>query len=120
MSGRPSKLTPENTQRIADLVRVGNYLETAAAAASVHRVTLHRWLRRGQEEESGPFPAGFVLRSLGPLDEPRALADVLHAAKLGGVRAILEHLHTPPAAAFSFAGGPGPGFNAGAIATALE
>jgi hypothetical protein len=66
------------------------------------------------------YPAGFVLRALGPVDEPRALADVLHAAKLGGVRAILEHLHTPPAAAFSFAGGPGLGFNAGAIASALE
>jgi hypothetical protein len=66
------------------------------------------------------YPAGFVLRALGPLDEPRALADVLHAAKLGGVRAILEHLHTQPAAAFSFAGGPGLGFNAGAIASAVE
>jgi transposase len=55
MTGRPSKLTAENAQRIADLVRVGNYLETAAAAANVHRVTLHRWLRRGQEEESGLY-----------------------------------------------------------------
>ena len=66
------------------------------------------------------FPAAFVLRALGPLAEPRAFADVLHTAKLGGVRAILEYLHTPPVAAFSFAGGPGLGFNAGAIASAIE
>jgi transposase len=55
MMARPTKLDADVAKRITDLVRVGNYVETAAAAAGVHKVTLHRWLRRGREEESGPY-----------------------------------------------------------------
>ena len=52
---RPTKLNDEVQRRIVDLVRVGNFLETAAEAAGVERRTVTRWLTRGSEEESGPF-----------------------------------------------------------------
>lgn len=42
--GRPSKLTPETAEKIIRAVRVGNFLETAAAAAGVHPATVYRWL----------------------------------------------------------------------------
>lgn len=71
------------------------------------------------------FPAAFSLKVLGTaLDlgkaEPTSLLAVLRAAKVGGVRALLEYQITPPAQTFSFAGGPGLGFGAGAFATAAE
>lgn len=48
--GRPTKLTPELTVKICDMLRAGNYLETAAAYAGVDKATLHRWLKRGRAE----------------------------------------------------------------------
>lgn len=52
---RPTKLNEEVARRIVDLVRVGNFLETASEAAGVERRTVSRWLKRGAEEETGPF-----------------------------------------------------------------
>ena len=52
--GRPSKLTPELARRICDLVRAGNYLETAAAAAGIGHDTIRDWLRKGARARSGP------------------------------------------------------------------
>ncbi len=52
---RPTKLNDEVQRKIVDLVRVGNFLETAAEAAGLERRTVTRWLTRGSEEESGPF-----------------------------------------------------------------
>ena len=46
--GRPTKLTPKLTREVADLVRAGNYLETAAAAVGVSRSTLNKWIRDGR------------------------------------------------------------------------
>lgn len=56
--GQPSKLdaiaatTPDGRtitvrQRIIEAIRLGDYLETAAAAAGINRETLHNWLRIG-------------------------------------------------------------------------
>lgn len=49
--GRPTKLTYEIIKRITDIVRAGNYLETAAAHAGIDKTTLHRWMKRGAREE---------------------------------------------------------------------
>jgi hypothetical protein len=40
---RPSKLTPEITVRLCDLIRVGNYESTAARACGIDPATLRRW-----------------------------------------------------------------------------
>lgn len=48
--GRPTVLTPEVTDTILTLVRAGNYLEVAAAAAGVSRDSLFEWLKRGARE----------------------------------------------------------------------
>ena len=52
--GRP-KLDEATTQKICDLLRAGNYLDTAATAAGVHKTTLHRWLRLGREQKRGRY-----------------------------------------------------------------
>ena len=53
--GRPSKLTPEITKRICDLVRAGNYLEVAAAVCGINKDTLFEWLKRGARSSRGPY-----------------------------------------------------------------
>lgn len=45
--GRPTKLTAKLRDRIADAIRAGNYVETAAALAGVSKKTLYNWMRRG-------------------------------------------------------------------------
>jgi transposase len=47
--GRPTKLTPAVTETIAQLLRAGNYVETAAAIAGIHRATFYEWSKRGAE-----------------------------------------------------------------------
>ena len=49
------KLDEATTQKICDLLRAGNYLDTAATAAGVHKTTLHRWLRLGREQKRGRY-----------------------------------------------------------------
>lgn len=47
--GRPSKLTPEITAKICELVEAGNYLHVAAQACGIHRDTLREWRRSNDE-----------------------------------------------------------------------
>ena len=49
-AGRPTKLTAELQTEICDLLRAGNYIETAAAFAGVSKQTLYDWIRRGKRE----------------------------------------------------------------------
>jgi hypothetical protein len=44
---RPTKLNSTITHKIVNLVRAGNYRETAAAAAGISPKTLRNWLHRG-------------------------------------------------------------------------
>lgn len=50
VTGRPTKLTKELQARIERAVASGNYIETAAQLNGVHKSTLYRWLKRGNEE----------------------------------------------------------------------
>ncbi|MFB3786679.1 MAG: hypothetical protein ACE15F_09935 [bacterium] len=55
--GRPVgagiKLTAEAQDIIVTAIRCGNYLETAAACAGIHRDTLHSWIRKGATAPEG-------------------------------------------------------------------
>lgn len=55
--GRPAlmDLKPNICDDIIKAVRMGNYLETAAAYAGITKETLFAWLRRGAKEDKGPF-----------------------------------------------------------------
>jgi transposase-like protein len=48
--GRPTKLTPEVQESLVQMVRAGNYAETAAAYAGVDKTTLYDWLKRGRAD----------------------------------------------------------------------
>lgn len=46
--GQPSKLTPEVSARIVEIVKAGNYLTVAAQFAGISNSTLKSWLARGR------------------------------------------------------------------------
>uniref|UniRef100_UPI003F49A665 hypothetical protein n=1 Tax=Nonomuraea sp. CA-251285 TaxID=3240002 RepID=UPI003F49A665 len=49
---RPTKLTRALAEEIAELVRDGNFLTTAAARAGIHRDTIYDWLNTGQADDA--------------------------------------------------------------------
>lgn len=58
--GRPTKLTPKMQETIVDLVKRGNYLETAALYSGIDRTTIRNWMRRGREAKRGPYREFFL------------------------------------------------------------
>jgi transposase len=53
--GRPSKFAPPVCQKIVDVIRAGNFVQTAAEYAGVDRSTVYDWVRRGERERQGPY-----------------------------------------------------------------
>lgn len=47
--GRPTKLTPEITQKICNLIREGNYPESAAVSVGIAKSTYYLWQKKGKE-----------------------------------------------------------------------
>jgi hypothetical protein len=91
-SGRPPKLTPELIEKIADVVRAGNYIDTAAVFCGVSKASLHDWMKRGHEQKRGRYRD-----FLDAMEQAQATADVRDHAnitKAGGRdwRASAEHL----------------------------
>lgn len=75
--GRPTKLDPAIAAKVIEFLKRGNYVETAAAAAGVSKVTVYDWLRRGAREKSGPFH-DFAIAA----DQAQAEAEALDLARL--------------------------------------
>lgn len=48
---RPIKLNAEIQKQIIDLIRAGNYIETASSCVGVNKSTLYEWLKRGAREK---------------------------------------------------------------------
>lgn len=53
--GRPSKLTPEAQQRIAQAIEVGATYKLAAQYGGVHYDTFNRWMHAGEQAKSGRY-----------------------------------------------------------------
>lgn len=54
-TGRPTKFNAERAAIIIDLVRKGNFKETAARAARITTHTLDNWVAAGKKAKSGRF-----------------------------------------------------------------
>ena len=52
---RPTKLTPEIQQSIADAISAGNYARVAAECAGVGETTFYRWMQMGERARTGRF-----------------------------------------------------------------
>jgi transposase len=51
--GRPTKLNDELQNQICELLRWGNYIETACAFCGITKKTLYEWMKLGNLEEQG-------------------------------------------------------------------
>lgn len=81
--GRPTNLTPELSAQIVKGVELGDYIETAAARAGVHKLALYKWLRRGARSNSGiHYDFANALTKAQELSEKRHL-DVIDEAANG-------------------------------------
>lgn len=48
--GRPTKLTPELQAEMVNIIRGGNYVETACAYVGLNKSTFYDWMKRGARE----------------------------------------------------------------------
>lgn len=48
MAGRPSKLTPEITDELAQILEQGNWVDTACDQVGISRDTFYKWVARGK------------------------------------------------------------------------
>ena len=55
--GGITKFNPERAAKIIALVADGNYLETAARASGIDKVTLHMWIRKGRNNLTPEYAA---------------------------------------------------------------
>lgn len=51
LTGRPPEISRELIDYIARLVRIGNYIDVACAAAGISRQTYYNWAKRGHREK---------------------------------------------------------------------
>jgi hypothetical protein len=74
--GRPTLLTVEVGEMIANALRAGNYVQVACRAAGVSRQAFGDWMRRGQRE-AGPY-RDFRER----IEKALAESEVMHVARI--------------------------------------
>jgi hypothetical protein len=75
---RQTKLTPETQEKIAMVIRAGNYIETAAAYAGISKQCLYEWLRRGAATNAPPQYRAFAAA----IREALAAAEVRDVAQI--------------------------------------
>lgn len=59
-AGRPSKLTPEITRQICDLLKGGNFVETVCDYVGINKTTFYEWIDRGERAWKIDEEAGYV------------------------------------------------------------
>ena len=75
--GRPSKLTPETQQKIAQAVASGNYFDTAAAYGGVSYATFNNWMNKGEAGERKDYVEFF-----NTIKKAEADAEVMRVARI--------------------------------------
>jgi transposase len=83
--GRPTKLTPELTEKICSGLRSGLYLKDAADLAGIHPSQVNRWIARGSEEGSeGPHAAFRAAIKKAEAETQVATLEIIRQAAEGG------------------------------------
>lgn len=59
-TGRPTKMDAARSAKIVQLIRAGNYIETAAAAAGIASVTFREWMRVGARDADAKSDTEFA------------------------------------------------------------
>jgi transposase len=51
VGGRPTELTPENEEKLLELIRAGIPIKTAAVTIGIEERTFYHWMKRGGDEQ---------------------------------------------------------------------
>jgi hypothetical protein len=91
---RPSKITRELVDKIIGIVRAGNYLETAAAAAGINKPTLRAWLKAGARSKTNDLFAQLAqgVEAATNEAEARHVAMIAKASQAGAWQASAWYL----------------------------
>ena len=82
MAGRPTKLTPELQDKICEVIRAGNYFDTACNFVGIGERTGYEWLERGEgkhkDRKSNDLYKGFAqaVKKASSEAETRAVAEI--------------------------------------------
>ncbi|MGH7295164.1 MAG: hypothetical protein ACRELB_09535, partial [Polyangiaceae bacterium] len=76
-----SKLTPELQEKILLHLRVGAYVETAAACAGIHKDTFYEWMKKGARGQQPYVAFAQAVNKAVAESESRDLATILKAAQ---------------------------------------
>ena len=79
--GRPLKLTDELINKICSTLRLGSYVETAAAMNGINKKTFYDWLKRGKEK-----PNSIHGRLCNAVEKAMAEAEALDLAAISKAR----------------------------------
>lgn len=77
MAGRPTKLNRVVCEQIALLIRAGNTIEIAAAAAGIAESSFFAWMDRGEEAETGMYREFYDA-----VEQARAEAEALQVQRI--------------------------------------
>lgn len=85
-SGRPSKFCAEIAVSIVENLRLGNYIEHAAASAGITKSTLYAWMEKGRKEQER-IEAGFE-----PNEENLEFLDFSYAVEQARAEAVSRNV----------------------------
>ena len=89
---RPTKLTPQVRERIAESIRAGAYAEQAARAAGITPSTYYDWIKRGEAGERPFSEFSDAVRACEAEAEVAAITVLRDAAQTGEWRAAAHYL----------------------------
>ena len=81
---RPTKMNPGIRQAICKALRCGNTRQAAAEAAGVDRDTLRRWIRRGEQDNTGAFKAFYGALTRAEAEAEQEAVSVVKGAFMAG------------------------------------
>lgn len=88
----PTLVKPDVMKRFLDLVRAGNYLQTAAIASGIGRSTLWSWVQRGRRERERLIATESDGGKVEPLESERVYLDFLDAVERAEAEAEAYHV----------------------------
>jgi transposase-like protein len=93
-TGRPTKLSYERQEQIAQTLESGVAFKAACEAAGISEATGHRWLRLGEDEEEGEFSEFRQritrARGVGKYDLSQSIVEI--AKETNDARTLLKYL----------------------------
>ena len=89
---RPTRCTPEVTQRVADAIRGGNYANVAARYAGIGERTFYKWMERAASGEEPFVQFQQAIKEAEAAAEVRNMALIQQAAQAGTWQASAWYL----------------------------